>query len=581
MRKQGWENSKVTLSLRTQIDNYVQEAACGNIPQLHFSGYLKFIEEGSRQESEAAYFERRKQLAAFCLYLQYHQKSEMNYEKVLSYFQELLWSVVNEFSWCVAAHLPQDKNGFLYNPMFQIDLFAAETAATLAEILSIHSDIIHPFIQKQIRSSIKERIFQPFLLKNWWWETVQSNWSAVCCGSIGMTALLLAQGEQRGQLLHKVDQGMVNYLKSFGEDGACEEGIGYWIYGFGYYTYYVAMRKELDPEYYLKQEEIEKLKKIAEFPRLVQMSENSFVPFSDVPVRTLLPTGLLSYLQKEYEIEMPVCTQITPFDFDHCYRFAHISRNLWWTDSQIFHSGLRDVAVYLSNRQWLLQRSNGYFFAVKGGHNNEQHNHNDTGSFVLAMDGELLIADLGAGRYTADYFGEKRYDYVQTRSRYHNLPLIQGQEQMSTEAECNVEQITVEGDFSCITMELGMLYPLPNLKSLKRTIISDMTKGYILLKDMVSATEDVVIEEGFISYLCPSLLEESKIVIDGGKGQLTLSYDHKLLDYCLEELSIENHYGEKVTAYRIGLTMKEKKKDVTLEILFTYEKNPSTLKSIL
>lgn len=577
MRKQGWENSKVTLTLRTQIDDYVQEAAWGNVPQLLFSGYLKFIEEGSRKESEAAYFERRKQLAAFCLYLQYHQKSEMDYEKVLSYFQELLWSVVNEFSWCVAAHLPQDKNGFLYNPMFQIDLFAAETAATLAEILSIHSDIIHPFIQKQIRSSIMERIFEPFLLGNWWWETVQSNWSAVCCGSIGMTALLLAQGEQRGQLLHKVDQGMVNYLKSFGEDGACEEGIGYWIYGFGYYTYYVAMRKELDPEYHLKQEEIEKLKKIAEFPRLVQMSVNSFVPFSDVPARTLLPTGLLSYLKKEYEIEVPACTQITPFDFDHCYRFAHISRNLWWTDSQIFHSGLRDVSVYLSNRQWLLQRRGGCFFAVKGGHNNEQHNHNDTGSFVLAMDGELFITDLGAGKYTADYFGEKRYDYVQTRSRYHNLPLIQGQEQMSTKEECNVEQVTVEGDFSSITMELGMLYPLPNLKSLNRTIISDMTKGYILLKDMVRVNEDVVIEEGFISYLCPSLLKEGKIVIDGEKGQLTLSYDHTLLDYCLEELSTMNHYGEKVTAYRIGLAIKEKKKEVTLEILFTYEKNPSTL----
>jgi hypothetical protein len=573
MRREGWENSKDTLNLRKQIDDYVQEAICGNIPQLPFSAYRKFIEEGSRKESEAIYFERRKQLAALCLYLQYHQKTERDSRQVLNYFQELLWSVVNEFSWCVAAHLPQDKEGFLENPATQIDLFAAETSATLAEILYIHSDIIHPFIQRQIRNLITERVFEPFLQKSWWWETVQSNWCAVCCGSIGMTALLLEQGKRRRVLLDKVDRGLVHYLNSFGEDGACEEGIGYWVYGFGYYIYYIAMRKDLDPEYKLKAEVIGKLKKLAEFPRLVQMSENSFVPFSDVPARTLIPTGLLSYLQQEFEVDMPALSQITPFDFDNCYRFAHISRNLWWTDSRIFRSELKSEAVYLSNRQWLLQRSIGFFFAVKGGHNNEQHNHNDVGSFVLAIDGELFIADLGAGRYTADYFGEKRYEYVQTRSRYHNLPLIKGQEQISTAEDCDVEQVTVEGDFVSITMELGMMYSFPELRSFKRTIISDMTKKHIILKDMVSAAGDIAIEEGFVSYLPPSLVDDGKIILHGEKGQLILSYNQMLLDYSLEELSLENHYGEKIAAYRIGLLMKEKRRDHILELKFTYRQN--------
>jgi hypothetical protein len=571
MRRQGFESSKDTLILREQIDDFVKEAIGGSIPQLPFSGYRMFVEQGSRKESEEAYFERRKQLAACSLYLQYHNKTEKDFGQVLNYFQELLWSVVNEFSWCMAAHLPQDKEGFLDNPARQIDLFAAETAATLAEILSIHKTVIHPFIQRQIRNLIKERVFSPFLKKSWWWEKVQSNWCAVCCGSIGMAALLLEQGEDRRLLLEKVDKGLVNYLMSFGEDGACEEGIGYWVYGFGYYIYYTAMRKEMDTEYTRGEEVSEKLKKIAEFPRLVQMGENSFVPFSDVPARTLIPTGLLSYLRQEYGVEMPACSGITPFDFDHCYRFAHISRNLWWTDSRIFHSGLLDETAYLSNRQWLLQRKKGSFFAVKGGNNKEQHNHNDTGSFVLAIDGELFIADLGAGRYTADYFGEKRYEYVQTRSRYHNLPLINGQEQISTAEECKVEQVTVEGDAVSITMELKMLYFIPELRSLKRTIISDMTKGHILLKDVVNVDEDFTLEEGFVSYLRPNFTEAGKINLHGEKGQLTLSYDHKLLEYCLEELTTENHYGEKVTFYRLGLLLKEKKKEAILEIAFTYQ----------
>lgn len=571
MRRQGWESSEDTLSLRKQIDEYVKQAAGGSIPQPLFSGYQRYIEQGSRAESEAVYFERRKQLAAFGLYLQYHQNTEDDYGEIRNYFQELIWSVANEFSWCLAAHLPQDKNGFLESPGFQIDLFAAETADTLAELLSIHSDIIHPFIQGHIRRQISERIFEPFLEKNWWWETVQSNWCAVCCGSIGMAALLLEEGQRREQLLEKVDRGLVHYLNSFGEDGACEEGIGYWVYGYGYYTYYIAMRKELDAKYHLNEEDFGKLKKLAEFPSIVQMSEGSFVPFSDVPDRTLLPTGLLSYLQQEYAVEMPACIQITPFDFDHCFRFAHISRDLWWTDSRIFQRDLGKEAVYLGNRQWLLQRQDGCFFAIKGGNNQEQHNHNDTGSFVFAMDGELLLADLGAGRYTADYFGEKRYEHVHTRSRYHNLPLIQGLEQVPTAEECLVEQVTVKGDLAGITAELGMLYPIPELKSLKRTVISDMAKGCIHLKDTVSAAEAVTMEESFISYIRPALLEDGRIVISGEKGQLVLSYGENLLEYSLEELSVENHYGELREAYRIGLRTRERKENTALEFLLTYK----------
>ena len=575
MQRQGWECSGDTLILRMQIDEYVKQNIGRSIPQSLFSGYLKFIEQGSRAESETVYFERRKLLAAFGLYLQYHRNTEEQYEEILNYFQELLWSVTNEFSWCVAAHLPQNKEGFLESPEFQIDLFAAETADTLAELLYIHADKIHPFLQGHIRRQISERIFEPFLRKNWWWETVQSNWCAVCNGCIGMAALLLEQGERKEKLLKKVDESLVHYLNSFGEDGACEEGIGYWVYGFGYYTYYIAMRKELDTSFHIEENVMVKLRKLAEFPSVVQMNESSFVPFSDVPEKTLLPTGLLSYLQQEYEVEMPACTQITSFDFDHCFRFAHISRDLWWTDSRIFHTELGKEAVYLESRQWLLQRQEGYFFAVKGGNNQEQHNHNDTGSFLFAIDGELLLADLGAGKYTADYFGEKRYEHVHTRSRYHNLPLLQGQEQISTPEKCRVEQVIRKDDFVEITMELGTLYPVPELISLRRTLRSEMDKRGIQLTDSVRAANAVALEESFVTYIRPVVLEEGKLSIAGEKGQLLIAYENSILEYYLEEFSAENHYGVRKEAYRIGLRTRSESENITLQIQFFYESSES------
>src|SRR5690606_14252624 len=43
----------------------------------------------------------------------------------------------------------------------------------------------------------------------------------------------------------------------------------------------------------------------------------------------------------------------------------------------------------------------GFYFAAKGGHNYESHNHNDAGHFILYYDGKPVIVDAGVGTYTS------------------------------------------------------------------------------------------------------------------------------------------------------------------------------------
>ena len=76
-------------------------------------------------------------------------------------------------------------------------------------------------------------------------------------------------------------------------------------------------------------------------------------------------------------------------------------------------------------------RRGGLFGAMKGGHNAENHNHNDVGAFLLYVDGEPAVVDVGNMVYTAKTFGPERYTLVITRSRNHNLPLF-GEEVQST-----------------------------------------------------------------------------------------------------------------------------------------------------
>ena len=571
MRISGWENSEVTRGLREQIEEYVVKIISEAIPQLPLDGYLQYIEHGSRKESEAAYFKIRKQLTALALHLQWCQQGAY-YKQEVGRLQEILWEVTNEFSWCLAAHLPFQERGFTGDPSRQIDLFASETAATLAEILSIYSDILHPILQSQIRQRIEERIFTPFLEQEWGWETLRNNWCAVCGGSIGMAALLLTKGELRRKLLAKVDRALEYYLEGFGKDGATEEGVGYWVYGLGYYTYYTAMRRELDNCYNTVFEENRgRLRMIAEFPQYLQMSKLGFVPFSDSMAEVQLPSGLLCYLKKEFQIEIPAMSEVTSFDFDHCYRFQHISRNLWWTQEDLLCGTAQDAVTYFTDKQWLLHRKNPYYFAVKGGNNMESHNHNDVGSLILAISGEQLLADIGAGPYTKDYFGEKRYTCTHTRSYYHNVPVIAYQEQKPGEHSCKVLEVSAKEDCSGITMELSDLYELPELHRFERSIHSDMEQRTILLEDYCSASIPICFEEGFLTVVKPQLMRVGCLLLPGRNGRMTLSYDDTMLYYKEEKVELLNHYGRKEVVYRVGLWAKELAEEHRVRITISYE----------
>ncbi len=570
MRISGWENQEATRKLREQIEEYVCQIRYESTPSILFEGYRQFMERGSRKEAEAAYFDVRKRLTALALYLLWNT-SGIYHKQEVTQLNELLWSVSNEFTWCLAAHLPFDEEGFVKDASSQIDLFAAETAATLSEIATMHQDIIHPFILNHIRRRVEERIFTPFLEREWGWETLSNNWSAVCAGSIGIAALLLAKKEEQQKLLIKVERALSYYLEGFGDDGATEEGVGYWVYGFGYYTYYTAMRQELEPRYTIPKELSGKLKAIAEFPQYLQMNGSTYLPFSDSMAEVAIPSGLLCYLKKEYEIELPACPVIPSFDSDPCYRFQHISRNLWWTEGELLSETPKNTVKYLFDKQWLIQRNTPFYFAVKGGNNMESHNHNDVGSFVFAISGEQFIADLGAGAYTADYFGEKRYVYPQTRSYYHNVAVVANQEQKAGAYHCKILEVKADADYSYITMELSQLYQIPELQTYRRRIISDMKAGSVILEDYYKASEAICFEEGFITVVKPQLKQAGCLVLDGKAGRMLLSYDDTVLYYKEEKVVVKNHNRKEETVYRVGLWTKESREERLVRINISYE----------
>ena len=72
--------------------------------------------------------------------------------------------------------------------------------------------------------------------------------------------------------------------------------------------------------------------------------------------------------------------------------------------------------------------------AAWGSHNDQSHNHNDVGNFVVFADGQPVIVDAGRPTYTAQTFSIRRYEIWAMQSAFHNLPTINGQMQQAGRA---------------------------------------------------------------------------------------------------------------------------------------------------
>ena len=66
---------------------------------------------------------------------------------------------------------------------------------------------------------------------------------------------------------------------------------------------------------------------------------------------------------------------------------------------------------------------------AKDGNNAESHNHNDIGNFIVYHNNQPVVIDLGRDTYTSKSFSNQRFELMNCRSAYHNVPIINGLEQ--------------------------------------------------------------------------------------------------------------------------------------------------------
>ena len=458
---------------------------------LDYQSFMYFFTTGSRIEYEKKYFTRRRQLTEnLMLYLLY--KEQVYLDGVC----EAIWQICSQITWVYPAHL---RGIEVADYRTHIDLGAAETAHSLAEVDDVLGDALPERIRALIRHEVKERIFDAFESRPYFWEKLETNWPGVCAGGVAMAYMYLAP-ERFETVKERIFAAMGSFMKSYGEDGSNTEGTSYWEYGFWSYLNFA------DILYQYSNGEIdmrhgEKVDKMAKFPQKTVMRGNIVSSFSDC-MRTyeFSHVGLFSYLAKNYEgfeLFKPAIISFAP----SYAKPTWVLRDFLWSDPACYETEheLQLGMTYMPDAQWYVVRKEKYSLAAKGGHNEEGHNHNDVGNFIFATDEGQMIADMGAMEYTAKCFSRERYTLLQNSSRGHSVPIVDGKEQRGgMKAHANI----VEVSDTKFAMELQEAYDT-DMEKITRTF--EVLEDGVILTDVYESIEGHQITERFISLIEPQV----------------------------------------------------------------------------
>lgn len=495
-------------------------------------------------------------------------------------------------TWALSAHIPmivQNSSLPAYDQPV-IDLEAGEIAVLMSWIhyfLKDEFDKINPEIARRIKHEIKSRILDPYLSKNdWWWDPSRtykkgaglSNWTPWCESNILITAMLMEDDATRYHKLVKLaSDGMDEYLNVSPDDGASQEGYTYWTNAAARVLDFADMIN-LATGGKVKVAEDKLIRNMGEFEARSYIGDGWVVNFSDASAKSGADPYLCyrfgkatnsdlmcafgHKLSKENTLTAPdygtavfrtlQALEVVP-ELKSYKKSYQSPGNSWFPNSQI---------CYLTTPQEL-------FVASKGGHNNESHNHNDVGTFSVYADEYPIIIDAGISTYSGDSFGDDRYKGWNMTSGWHNLPVINGQEQMngSTYRASDVKA----GDNS-FSLNIAGAYP-------KEAGVSNWTRTYTVNNRKLNIKDNFAIANpsvpnvvNFITWGTVDTSVPGTVSINANGHRAKMSYDSSRFEVSVENKKLDDNKLSAVWGSQISrISLKDKSTATTGTYDFTLE----------
>jgi hypothetical protein len=549
------------------------------------SVFLEFYKNGNRDRYEKIYFARRSKLTTLVIAECIEGKGRFMDDIVNG-----IWSTCEETFWGFPAHLDMQKKGRglpdVHEPT--VDLFAAETGMVLSWIyylLDNQLDTIHPEIRKRMYYEVNHRINKPNLYRDdFWWmgltkDTIHhiNNWNPWICSNWLTCVLLLEEDvDFRSRSVYKIMQVVDQYLNILPADGGCDEGPSYWNVAGGTLFDCLELLNGASNgiiQFYNNQ----LIREAGKYIYRMHIDKDWMVNFADASARSV-PEGSLVYRYGK-AINDNTMQQFGAYAFtiagshNKALRggIGYFRRILpaFTVLDEIANIPAKAPAVkfhfFPEIQVMICRNNNGFFLATKGGHNDESHNHNDVGNFILFVDGKPVIIDVGVEVYTKKTFSPERYDIWTMQSGYHNVPVINGFSQLAGR-QYRTGKFLLDSTEEKITyaMDIARAYPY-------NASITYWHRTLVVYDDIVEVNDEFQTSYPFKPHRLTFMTDYKPVFTD--KGIITIQFEDdphtrpvflkyqddkfntKIEEITTTDRNLVRSWGNKL--YRILLTAKE------------------------
>ncbi len=536
-----------------------------NPPEL----YLDFSRNGKRKPWETVNGARRGRVGVFA----FAEAIECA-ERFLEAYEETASALCAEPTWVMPAHDPKLDN--FNGKLVDIDLGSSQLAADFAVADALIGSRLKPEVRALISENVRKRVLAPFLEmcankrpRSWWMDS-GDNWNAVCLANVCAAGLQFSKTpEERALFISEPSKLIANYLAGFPEDGYCKEGIGYWNYGFGHFLCLSELLRRAAGD---KADPL--LRPDAGNPALFGFQcgicGGSYISFSDCnPEKDVPDKRLLYIINSRLGLDLRDVEQPPRLD-----PFAAPLMNVLFASPEPPpeyppptpqpQNGLR---AWFNAWHVLIARQerglNGFFGAAfMGGSNDEPHNHNDIGSFIVVKDGVQMLCDPGGEVYTARTFGPKRYDSKALSSYGHSVPAVDGVYQRAGAA---AKAVVLESSFArardFLKLDIKSAYECKSLNSLVRSFVFQRGPApYVEVEDRVEFSNPSRFEEAFVVYGFFEKVPDGSLLLSYKGVSVCLAPETDLGPYDIQVQRIEENMLGKIKAQRIVFKFKDKVK---------------------
>ena len=537
--------------------------------------FAEFRTNGNRTHYETMSFDIRRQFT--CLVMAEIMQGKGRYlpaiRKGLHYFME------KETWWGIPAHYPKAHAERDIQP---VDLFNAETSDMLAwslYMLSTQIDKKEKGLSDSVRHEIERRFLHPTLYNKQGWKNNANNWNTWITANWLQTVLICEQdAEKRAAAFEGIKQCLKTFMKGYPDDGGCEEGVSYWDCAGASFFESIYFMQYAPIQAMLQLDEAQKLKveAMGRFITMMYIDDLNFVNFSDaqaqnIPnINILFPYGaylhdeammrLAAYVGRKYQYMQKPSTL-----FLRSGNYPKLGRELMFLSmldkfEKTAAAQPKTEDAYLENSQIMVASNDDWTVAAKGGNNAESHNHNDIGNFIVYHQHQPVIIDLGRDTYTALSFSSRRFELMNCRSAYHNVPKIGGYEQKDGKSyrASKVNHVATD-EASILQMNLEKAYPAEaHVKEWQRTISLNRNHDDVEITEryQIDTTDgtDFACEMVLMAYGKPTLQQPGCVLLQEGK--VKLEYDASVISAKIEKVQMADGIMKsqwKDNVYRIQL----------------------------